>query len=281
MARKSANAAEREALLWQAYGATKSEESKHGLAEHYFPFVKRIAVKVAEKLSWQVSPEELASFGVDGLYKAIEGFAPERKVKFESYASRRIRGSMIDGLRREDKIPRSVRMASDKFDRARQALQNKHHVRIDDEEVAVSLGVDGRSFHRNPKRFIPVKFSSLDSHVNHDVSDPDELAQDSNINLRDASVPMPSANLCRKEFFSKLLGKDFSKIERRIMYLYYYEDMTMDKVAESISLSESRVSQMHKRIILRLREKIRRNPTYFGDDVYRFLSEARNRESLF
>jgi len=264
--------------LWKTYQKKKTLKNRNKLVEYYYPFVKKIAYKVAKKLNWKVQPQELTSFGVDGLYKAIESFNLERGVKFESYASQRIRGSMIDGLRREDIIPRSVRIASDQFDKHRQRLENHFGHRISDPEFIELVGMNEVEFQKNFKRYHPAAFSSLDCPSINDADSP--LKQDSNINLEDKSAATPEAKAIRREFFSKLLGKNFTKTERTIIYLYYYEDLTMDKVAKAIGLSESRVSQIHKNVIKRLKDKICRNPDFFNEDICSYIDNCNDKYSL-
>ena len=263
--------------LWVNYWSSNSDKALRDLAEHYFSFVQRISVKVAESLSWKAQPDELASFGVDGLYKAIAAFDVSKNVKFESYASRRIHGSMIDGLRREDQVPRSVRIASDKFERHRQRLQARLGRRIPDVEFVQLIGMDEIDYHHNRRKYAAVLPGSIDFHASDDM---DEIKQDSNENLTDDSVTLPGAKICRQEFFSKLLGRDFTKAERRVVYLYYYRGLTMDQVARRIGLSESRVSQMHKKILQRLKNRILRNPDYFDAEVLAFVNECNDRSPL-
>jgi len=185
---------------------------------------------------------------------------------------------MIDGLRREDIIPRSVRIASDQFNKHRQRLEIHFGHRISDSEFIDLVGMDETNFHKNYKRYHPTAFSSLDCPTGNEADSP--LKQDSNINLEDKDATTPEAKAVRREFFNKLMGKNFSKTERTIIYLYYYEDLTMDKVAKAIGLSESRVSQIHKLVLERLKDKIRRNPDFFNDDVCSYIDDCNDRYSL-
>jgi len=247
--------------LWKSYRKKKDKKKKQTLVEHYFPFVQKIAYRLAKKINWQVEPDALSSFGVDGLYRAIDGYRPSRGVRFESYANRRIRGAMIDGLRREDMVPRSVRILGERFERHKQKIQNHLGRKVSDVEASDLLGMDESYFQRNYRKFLPSAFSSLETGLE---TDQEEFKEDCNIVLKDESDP-PGNPAVRKEFFNKLMGDGFSPIERRIVWLYYYEGLTMDRVSKRIKLSESRVSQMHKAMLPRLADKIKRNPEYFGD----------------
>jgi RNA polymerase sigma factor for flagellar operon FliA len=257
--------------LWKDYRRTKSEESKKALVEHYFSFVQMIAVKLAERINWQVQPDELASFGVDGLYRSIEAYDAKRGVTFESYANQRIKGSMIDGLRRTDSVPRAVRIAAEQFDRHKQALESHLGHAVSDVDFVVRIGMNEADFHKNRRKFQAVPVGSIDAHVIDD--EVEGVKQDFNINLSDHGEGSPDTSIRKQEFLKKLVGKDFTPTEKRILYLYYYKDMTMDKIAKVIDLSESRISQMHKRIIERLRKKVRQNPEYFDESIFGFISK--------
>ena len=264
---------------WLEYSKNKDEDIRNKLIEHYFPFVQKIANKLAEKLNYRVAAEELASAGIDGLYKAINKFSLGRGVKFESYSQARVKGSMIDHLRKEDIIPRSVRMNYNKFEKTRQELQNEKHRKCIDDEVAMSLGVS-EEFSKNKKKFHPISFCSLDN-VSANGSNDDNIKQDINFNLIDHDAKSPGGKLGRVEFFNKLMSKNFSLLEKNIVYLYYYKELTMDKVAEKVDLSESRVSQMIKKILKRMRDKIERNPEFFGEDIMRYIGETNHKGLIF
>lgn len=263
--------------VWVRFRQKKDEKTRRKLLEYYFPFVKKIAYKMAESLNWHVQHDELSSLGIDGLYKAIDSYDPEVGVKFESYSTPRIKGSMIDGLRRQDLIPRSVRLTSEKFNRHKERLENHYQHRLSDAEFARISGLD-ESFHMNGSKYIPLNFSHLDSGSNPGAEE--AIKQDCNFALWDHGAPDPSARVFRKEFFSKLMGLNFTKQERKIIYLYYYQGLTMDRVAKNISLSESRVSQMHKDILGRLKDRAKRNPEYF-QEIQEFVKACKSPDALF
>tara|TARA_Y100000034_G_scaffold132523_1_gene195742 strand:+ start:394 stop:1221 length:828 start_codon:yes stop_codon:yes gene_type:complete len=264
--------------LWLKFSQTRDPATKKQLVEIYYPFVKKIAIGLAERLNYKVPVDELTSSGVDGLYRAIDRFQLGIGVKFESYSQQRIRGSMVDWLRKEDIIPRSVRMNNNSFEKTRQKMQAKRGRKVSDTEVAENLGVKAE-FIRNRKKFQPLVFSSLDSPTASN-DDEESIKYDVNINLIDRRASSPASKLKRMEFFNKLMSRGFTKTERLIVYLYYYKTLTMDRVAERINLSESRVSQMHKKIIPRLLDKIKRNPEYFSVDVSNFVHTARPKDEI-
>ena len=247
------------------------------LIENYYSLVKKIAYSLSEKLNWKVIPEELTSFGIDGLYVAIRRFDLSKNIKFETYASIRIRGSMIDGIRKEDKIPRSVRINSNRFQKVKNQLECKKGRNVTESEVIKGMGITEEEYLKNIKKYNPVIFSSLE---NKKMNSEDEFKQDYNINLTDKKNPSPDSQIKRKEFFNKLLGKNFSSLERQIIYMYYYENLTMDVIAEQLNMSESRISQIHKLLMLRLKDKIARNPKYFDNSIKKFIVECNDKSSL-
>jgi len=270
--------------LWKKYRSAKTEnmkyESRNKLVEEYYPLVKKIAYKLAEKLNWKVSPEELTSFGVDGLFNAIGKFDVNQGVKFEHYASSRIHGSMIDNMRKIDLIPRSVRLNSNNFEKVRSKLEAEKGRLITDDEVAEEMGITMSEYNQNLKKYHPVIFSSLEgSDMTSDNED--SFKVDFNTSLTSKNTPTPDSKILRKEFFNKLLGNGFSSTERMIVYLYYYKNYTMEKIAAKLKISESRVSQIHKDVLPRMKEKIERNPIYFSEHVEELIKMTNDSESLF
>lgn len=264
--------------LWNTYFQDKTNKtSLQALVAHYFPWVEKIALKVADEMNWRYSSKELASFGAEALYSTIPAYDTERGVRFESFATRRVKGAMIDGLRREDPVPRSVRIASDQFDKHKQRLQNHVGHRLSDVDFITMIGMDENEYHKNFRKYTASTCGSLD---NHDETSED-IKQDSNDNLLDNNAPTPDACLRRKEFFSKLMSGCSSKQEQQIIYLYYYKDLTMDRVAKIIGLSESRVSQKHKKILERLRAKVKRNPKFFDKEITTFIRSSNHNLAIF
>jgi len=272
--------------LWVKYKNSQDESEKKKIKQElvklYYPLVNRIAYKLAPKLNWKVSVDELTSFGIDGLYIAIDKFDLERKIKFESYAPIRIYGSMIDCLRKEDRVPRTVRINSNKYEEIKNKLESKKGNKALDNEILKIMGITEKEYLKNMKKYNPVSFSSIDNiNVSNINGENDCLHNDQNSNLIDTAAKTPDSTLIRKEFFNKLLGKNFSKLERKIIYMYYYENLTMDKISKQLKMSESRVSQLHTSLIEKLKDKINRNPNYFSDDIYNIMNNSDDSEILF
>lgn len=238
--------------VWISYKKHKRDREQRKLVEYYFPYVQKISVKMAERLQWQIEASVLASFGVDGLYKAIEGFDLSKNIKFESYASRRIQGSMIDGLRKEDQIPRSVRIASDRFSKAKEQLQNDLGYRVDNVEVVTTLDIKEKNFQKNYKKYIVSTPVSI-----HNQLEADGCKEDHNNAFIDKKTKHPENNIARLEFF-ETLSSCLSEIEKKIVYYHYYKGYTMEKIATLIGKSESRVSQIHKNILKKLKAGLKK-----------------------
>lgn len=271
--------------LWKKYRSAKTDKMKHEsrnkLVEEYYPLVKKIAYKLAQKLNWKITPDELTSFGVDGLFIAIGKFDVTQGVKFEHYATQRIHGSMIDNMRKIDLIPRSVRLNSTNFEKTRSKLESQKGRLITDDEVATELGISISDYNQNLKKYHPVIFSSLEGSDMTNDGNSDMFKQDFNTSLTSRNTPSPDSKIIRKEFFNKLLGNGFSSTERMIVYLYYYKNYTMDRIAAKLKISESRVSQIHKDLLPRMKNKIERNPDYFSDHVEELIKSTNDSESLF
>jgi RNA polymerase sigma factor for flagellar operon FliA len=234
--------------------------SKRKLVEHYYPLVKKVAQRLHAKIH-HLTVDELTSMGIDGLYDAINKYDPERfKNKFETYAVQRIRGSMLDEIRKSDWVPRLVRSKTTKFQTQRQVAESHAGKKLSSAELATALAITEEEIEEIiASTTMPVMYSV------HEVREEDENNGLSINQIEDSNFAQPVDNLMRREFFQKLMSLNFTPQERKIMWLYYFENRCMKEIAEEVGLSESRVSQMHSRILKRLRDKAERNPDYFQD----------------
>ena len=151
--------------LWKKFQKEKIKGKKDKyrteLVELYYPLVQKISYKVAQNLQWNLQPEELASFGVDGLYIAIERFSLDRGVDFPTYANRRIGGSMIDNVRKNDFVPRSVRLNYNLIEKTRQEMESTEGRKVTDYEIIEQLGIDQKEFLINTKKYSHLSFASI------------------------------------------------------------------------------------------------------------------------
>ena len=240
--------------LWKSFKKDNNQEDRNKLVEYYYKNVEKIAQSVEKKMNYKVSKEDLASHGVDGLFKAIKAYDLNRNVKFEIYAYPRIRGSMIDGLRSEDWVPRSVRTRQTKIEKEIEKLEAKRGNKVKEIEVIKKLGIDPEDYIKHPKKFNATLCSSIDNHIYPSDND-DDNKKDFNKYLKVKDIDF-NGNLIKKDFFSKFLGKDLKTSEKLVVYYYYYENLTMKEIARRIKKTESNVSQIHKIVIKKIKNKL-------------------------
>ncbi len=271
--------------LWKKFQKEKEKRKKDKLKkeliELYYPLVQKISYRVAKNLNWNLTPEELASFGVDGLYDAIGKFSLNKGVSFSTYSSRRISGSMIDGVRKQDVIPRSVRINYSLIEKTKSKMESEKGRIVSNYEVIDKLGINQKEYLKNIKKYNPLNFISLEGSniINQDKQE--NFQQDSLIDLADKNNVTPDSKIIRKEFLNKLISKNFSPFEQKLIYYYYYDNLTMGEIGEKLGTSESRISQKHADLLIRLKDKIKRNPSFFGDNIEKDIRECNDKDSLF
>jgi RNA polymerase sigma factor for flagellar operon FliA len=228
------------------------EQIRNYLMERFLPLVRYNAERIHTRLPDEVDVDDLMSAGVFGLMDAIDAFDLERKVKFETYCAPRIRGAILDHLRNMDWVPRLVRHRTSKFEHARQLIEMQTGESATDDQVAERLGLAGEEFDKLKRDSFAVNTRSLtqrcfNSDGNRDVREIDVI--------KDESQRNPSNEVQRRDL-KDLMTKGLSRAERLIVILYYYEAMTMKEIGATLDLSESRVSQMHSSILLRLKAQM-------------------------
>lgn len=236
---------------------------KNSLIEHYYPIVGKVARRMHKKLK-EVQEDDLVSWGTDGLFDAVERFERERGFKFETYAMHRVRGAILDNIRKIDWIPRLVRQRATKLDRIRQQYEAKEGRTLTDGEVAEKLGIPIEEFEERVRRSTPIACVSMYSKADENEGEVIEFQDLS------AEEKTPLDGLLRAEMFQKLFGTHFTKLEKKIIHLHYREGYTMKEIATMTNFSESRISQMHAEILARLHKKIERNPQYASDLICMF-----------
>lgn len=241
--------------LWEAHRACPTLESRNRLMEHFFPLVKRTAERVRQRLPENVELDDLVSAGVFGLRDAINGFDPERGVKFATYCTTRVRGAILDELRSNDWVPRLVRSKSTKVERSRRELEVELGRNPTDREFASRLNLSHGEFDELMKESRAVQIGSLSEQWSSAAPE-DEAAQLRKIDvLEDRRQKAPSERAQRRDLIENVLRGLTSK-ERLIVLLYYVEELTMREIGTALGLSESRVCQLHTRIMKRLREQL-------------------------
>jgi RNA polymerase sigma factor for flagellar operon FliA len=241
----------RVAQLWKTYKKTGLKETRNELIENYLPLVRNHAERLKAKLPSVVQVDDLSTAGVLGLMDAIEQFDPGRKVKFETFSAIRIRGAMMDELRGLDWVPRLVRQRAKMLTEASAHLRSHLGRQPSEEEVASALNVPLEEYKRIAADSKPANVFSIygkrTTSNNHEMDDPEDVA-----NLCDGRSANPLLQAQQKTL-QEVLVKGFTRSERLIVMLYYYEQLTMKEIGATLDLSESRVSQMHTSIVNRLK----------------------------
>jgi len=238
--------------IWDQYRENPTEALRNQLVEQYLPLVRYNAERVHTKLPDEVDIDDLMSAGIFGLMDAIDGFDPNRGIKFETYCAPRIRGAILDELRSMDWVPRLVRSRSSQVDGARKSLEMELGRVPTEQEVAQKLGVDESEYDKIRKDSSAVGVVSLsrkwfETDSSKDVREIDVLEDAKQIN------PLTTA---QKRDLKDIVTKGLSRAERLIVILYYYEQMTMKEIGTTLDLSESRVSQMHSSVLARLKAQL-------------------------
>jgi RNA polymerase sigma factor for flagellar operon FliA len=239
--------------LLDAYRHSRAAALRDEIVQAHLGLVKHVAARIAGRLPRHLDVNDLVSAGLLGLMAAIEEFDPGRGVEFPRYAALRIRGAILDELRRLDWIPRGVRRRIRDAERAIESLCQRLDRQPTDEEVARELGVGVEAYHQILAE--GVTLVSLDSTGSHDPDGPTLLDT-----MEDAGSAWPLETVLEKERSAILarLIDELPERERQVLALYYVEDLTMQAVGEVLSVTESRVSQIHSSAVLRLRVALRR-----------------------
>lgn len=222
----------------------------------YIPYVKYIASRLVSGKPPGVESEDLISFGILGLIDAIEKFDPSKGLKFETYATLRIRGAIIDELRKISWIPKSAFSKLSLLNQARGTLENKLNREPTDDEIAKYMNISVSDVHQIQTYVNYVSMISLDEVF---FKSDDEELQFKNI-VEDITSPQPEKILEDDEKLEILKNalQMLSEKDRIILNLYYYEKLTLKEIGKILDVSESRVSQLHSRAIIRVRENLKK-----------------------
>jgi RNA polymerase sigma factor FliA len=242
--------------LWREYKRTRDQGIRDRLILTYAPLVKYVAGRLGSGLPAHVDENDLVSYGLLGLIGAIERYDPDRDVKFETYALARIKGSIIDELRAMDWVPRSVRARARDIERAIAELERKLHRAPTDEEISEKLGISQDELEESLTDISRSSIAALDELWTVSSSGGDQVALIDTI--EDTQGPEPQAELAQTEL-KEALGEAIARLperEKLVVTLYYYEELTLREIGEVLGVTESRVSQLHTKAILRLKAHI-------------------------
>ena len=237
--------------IWEKYTKNPTQEMREQIIIEYEPLVKIVAGRLSMYLGGNVEYEDLVSYGVFGLIDAIDKFDTNKDVKFETYASLRIRGSILDQIRKMDWIPRTVRQRQRKIDEAIKSLEARTGKTPTDEMLAEELGVSGEELLSWQSQLKVTNVVSL----NEFVESGNEPVMDAKGNFRFAQ---PEEVIAETEL--KRMLKDAMQLltekEQKVILLYYYEDLTLKEISRVLEVSESRISQLHTKALQKMKKKM-------------------------
>ena len=237
--------------MWRRFKKTGDPRIRNRLIINYLPLVKYISDRIFSRLPRRVDIRDLRSAGIFGLINAIEAFDIHRGIKFETYCSVRVRGSILDELRAQDWVPRPVRSRTQKLKEAREDLRRELGRPPNDSEIGERLGLLPEEVRHVGRESMATNFVSLSGPADSDSS---ELPHRVEL-LAENSDTDPIERIQQKDV-AELIRRNLDEKERQVLVLYYYENLTMREIGAFLNLSESRVCQIHARIMERLKDEL-------------------------
>lgn len=244
-----------EAELWTLFKENRDPKIRDMFVKQYAPLVKYVAGKVAMGMPHNVEFDDLVGFGVFGLFDAIKKFDPDKHVKFKTYAVTRIRGAIFDELRSIDWVPRSVRQKSREIEDTIHRLESSLGRAASDQELANEMRMTIKDFQKTMMKISGTSILSLNDvwytgDDNDKVSIVDSIESPSSLNP-DIIVEKGEIKRVIIQAITELPEK-----EKKVLVLYYYEDLTLKEIGKILEVTESRISQLHTKAIMRLRSKL-------------------------
>lgn len=237
--------------LWKEYMSTKNSEIRDKIILEYAPLVKIVAGRLSIYLGYNVEYDDLVGYGIFGLIDAIDKFDYDKGVKFETYASLRIRGAILDQIRKMDWIPRSLRQKQKKMEAAISKIETQYGRPAKDEEIASELGIETEELISWQGQAKITNIISLDEFV--------EAAGGKEVNaIKSNSYEQPESIALKNEIKQQLMDslETLTDKERKVILLYYYEELTLKEISRILEVSESRVSQLHTKALQKMKVKL-------------------------
>lgn len=244
--------AEEKLKLWEEYSKNKTPELRERIIIEYASLVKIVAGKLGIYLGYNVEYDDLVGYGTFGLIDAIDKFDFDKGVKFETYASLRIRGAILDQVRRMDWLPRTLRQKQKRMDAAYQKLETESGRFATDEELAAELEISVDELSQWQAQTKAAGVVSLDEYL--------EQGSENGIvgTVESEAFAQPEKQMEQKTMKELLVQslESLTEKEKKVILLYYYEELTLKEISEVLEVSESRISQLHTKAIQKLRLKL-------------------------
>lgn len=220
------------------------------LVRKYMPLVTYHVGRISVGVPKSVSKDDLTSLGLLGLYDALEKFDPSRDLKFDTYASFRVRGAILDGLRKEDWLPRSSREKTKKIEAAIEKLEQRYMRNATPEEIAIEVGITEEEVYQTVNEGFFANVLSIDEQLQE--GDGKESAV---FSLKDERILTPEEHLVKDEVYSQLAEviNQLNEKEQLVVSLFYKEELTLTEIGQVMELSTSRISQIHSKAIFKLK----------------------------
>ncbi|HEX6812187.1 MAG TPA: FliA/WhiG family RNA polymerase sigma factor [Planctomycetota bacterium] len=247
-------------VIWKTYKRTRDENLRNTLIEYHMPLVRAIAERVLQTLPKSIELDDLSSAGTFGLMDAINGFDLSRGIKFKTYCTTRIRGSILDELRSQDWVPRLVRLKAHRLDRAIRQLEGELGRAPNQAEIASTLGISleelqSHEAEANAKTIFSLSEKWDDGEEEKEMEKVEILADRKSVD--------PVDTIQQHDALETITGS-LTKKERLIILMYYYEGLTMREIGEIMELTESRVCQIHSNVMARLKAQLDRPQNLVG-----------------
>ena len=226
--------------LWESYQKNPSSELREQIILEYVPLVKVVAGRLSMYLGYNVEYDDLVGYGIFGLIDAIDKYDANKDVKFETYASLRIRGSILDHIRKMDWIPRTVRQKQKKLDEAVKRIEIAQEMGISEDELIVWQS-----------QLKITNIVSLNEYVEQGTEPVMDARNNSHFIQPEEKIQENGLEKVLKDTLEFLTEK-----ERKVIELYYYEELTLKEISKVLSVSESRISQLHTKALLKMRKKM-------------------------
>ncbi len=238
--------------LWVDYARTKSSEIREKIILEYAPLVKVVAGRLGMYLGNNVEFDDLVGYGIFGLIDAIDKFDSMKEVKFETYASLRIRGSILDQIRKMDWIPRTIRQKQKQIEAVMRQVEQETGRPATDEEIALGLGISDEEYTEWQSQMKITGVVSLNEYM-------EQGSDISNDRVRVSShFEQPEKVMEKHELKEMLMAalELLTEKEKKVILLYYYEELTLKEISNILEVSESRVSQLHTKALSKMKTKL-------------------------
>jgi RNA polymerase sigma factor for flagellar operon FliA len=241
---------------WNRYLREQDPEVRQRLLNRYLPLVRNVAGRMAINFPRSVELCDLINTGVIGLIEAFRNFDPDRGVKFETYAVPRIRGAILDELRSLDWVPRSTRAKAREIERALLEFENEYGRPPSDDELAAVLGMSINDLHLSLEDVSKTTLLSLDEMIFRE-EDNRQVPRIETVEDENANIILKNLEKNELQAYLVLAIDRLTEQEKLVIALYYYEELTLKEIGEVMKISESRVSQIHTKAVLKLRGMVR------------------------